>query len=915
MIPRLLRRLTSTWLACFFFFPCFSVSSAGQTPQFSSEGFTVVSGNARFQFLTPTLVRLEYSSSGSFVNQPTAVVERRWWDGVAPATTEKKGWLVASTPLLTVRYRVGSGPFSRENLTVSWKTGKVSQAWAPGDSDKSNLGGIAYSLDGAAKGKLPKFRQGILSRSGYFVLDDSRTPIWDSASAWIVPRQDTSMQDWYLFVYGRDYRHALKEFADLCGKIPMVPRYTLGTWMTDLNYEYLPGSAYVQKYPYSDEEIKKEILRFRSEGIPLDVLVLDFAWHKYGWKGGYDWSPIFPHPKEFLSWVHNEGIKVTVNDHPGYGGESVLSDEDSRSGEVRRRLNLSKEPPPSYVVDLAKDWRFSLDPDTSGVRKGWFAASFADSSWKLLQGGVPWEEQGYPEYDGYAWYRKSVLVPVDTSPRPLYLVFGGVDDEYDLYVNGTLAAHHGSPGNSVYSTLTATDVSSFVRRGQQNVITLRVNDWGGDGGITMDPVILTDRPPSGGIRFNLADKNQARVYMDVLHGPVMDDGVDFWWIDGGRGSCRMDGLNAQMWTNRVFYEYTQTHTGKRSFVFSRYGGWGSHRYPAFFTGDTYSQWPVLDYEVSFTAVAGNTAVPYVTHDLGGFLGKQISFDLYARWIEFGVFSPLVRLHCAFENPQDGNLRLPWIYGQQGIDLVKKYFRLRYRLLPYIYTAAREAHDEALPIVRPLYLEYPGLDKAYEVPGEYLFGDNLLVAPVTDSAADKKDVYLPPGEWRNYFTGKVTPGNRVIREACATDEIPLYVKSGSIIPLEPDVEYSDQRPLDTLDLAIYGPKPAEFTLYEDDGVSLDYLEGKFSRTPMTFNPLRGGRSEITIGPAAGQYKGQVENRAYRIEVYGLRQPSSVSLNGRPLQKGTDGWSWDSERSVLTIKTDAASVREQVKLSLK
>ena len=190
--------------------------------------------------------------------------------------------------------------------------------------------------------------------------------------------------------------------------------------------------------------------------------------------------------------------------------------------------------------------------------------------------------------------------------------------------------------------------------------------------------------------------------MSALHAPPMKEGVDFWWIDG-TGPCSVKGLNNQLWTNKLYYDFTQKLTGKRSLILSRYAGWGSQRYPAFHSGDTYSEWPMLAFQVSFTGRAGNMLIPYVSHDIGGFHGDTLSVGLYCRWLEFGAFAPILRLHGAYENPANGNLRMPWIYGQQGIDVAQKYFNLREQLLPYIYTYSRVAYDDGVSIVRPLYL--------------------------------------------------------------------------------------------------------------------------------------------------------------------------------------------------------------------
>ncbi len=144
-----------------------------------------------------------------------------------------------------------------------------------------------------------------------------------------------------------------------------------------------------------------------------------------------------------------------------------------------------------------------------------------------------------------------------------------------------------------------------------------------------------------------------------------------WTAAAARRRCRAS--TQQLWTNKVFYDATQRQTGKRGFILSRYGGWGSERYPGFFTGDAYSEWRVLAYEVAFTARGGNVLVPYISNDIGGFHGAKIPFDLYARWIEFGTFSPILRMHSAHENPLEGNSRMPWVYGPKGVALMRQIF--------------------------------------------------------------------------------------------------------------------------------------------------------------------------------------------------------------------------------------------------
>ena len=882
--------------------------------QCKQEGSWVVCRDARFQFLSPSVVRMEYAPASDFTDSPTIAVLKRDYKQIPLEIWADKEWMVAKTSKMFLRYKVNSGRFTKDNLNITWKEGEKRIVWTYGDSDRVNLGGIRYSLDGLRRDKMPKPEPGLLSRSGWCVLDDSRTPEMDPATGTITPRRKGTSQDLYFFYYAKDYNQMLRWYAELCGPIPMIPRYTFGAWVTDLNYEYLPGTAMVDKYQYTEVNVKKIVDRFRADGIPLDVLVLDYAWHRYGWKGSYDWSPIFPQPKDFLDWAHKGGLKITLNDHPGYEKESVLADEDSHALTVRTELRMPKPETPTYLVTLTPEWKFKTDPSKVGVNEKWSDASTKDDGWGTIQSGKPWEEQGFPGYDGVAWYRQTLSLPVNVPFGPLYIVFGGVDDEYDLYVNGNLVKHHGSLNSSVYNSATATEVGTILRRGEVNLIAVRVIDNGGNGGMTAGPFVVANKAPAPGIRFNLANPQHAQVFMDVLHNPLVDQGVEFWWVDGGRGSAEMDGLNAQLWTNKVFYDYTQEHTKKRGFIFSRYGGWGNHRYPSNFTGDTHAQWEVLAYQVPFTAQGGNVLMPYITHDIGGFNEASESFDLYARWVQFGVFSPFLRLHSEHENPQEGNVRMPWTYGDKGMDLAKKFFRLRYNLIPYIYTYSRLATELALPIVRPMYLEYPSAPKSYSTPYQYMFGKELLVAPVIDSSG-MKEIFLPPGEWIDYFTGQKYSGDKTIKEKYPLDRMPVFVKAGAIIPMQTNLQYSDQRPLDTLVVDIYGSQAGSFNLYEDDGVSLDYKSGKFAWTPIAFN--KSGRNELTVGPTKGEFSGQLQARAYELRFHGLGKPASVTVNNRKAELGAksgEGWTWDKDKSVAIVTVEAKKIREAVKIVL-
>jgi alpha-glucosidase (family GH31 glycosyl hydrolase) len=924
--------------------------SAGSAPTAATTS-TIAAGDARFEFLTPSLVRMEYSPQGRFVDAPTAVVQKRDWPAVDVTSLRSGGWLILTTHAMTLRYRLDSGAFSPANLSVSWRDpGGGRHAWLPGQVDAGNLGGLTYSLDNIETANLPPpgddlgspvhnvipgievllkpATPGLLSRSGYAFLDDSASPVWNSDRSWIEPRADPAGQDWYLFTYNHDYRQPLQEYAELCGPVPMIPRYALGPWITDLNFEYFPGTALTRlpaMHRYGEQHLETEVARLLRSRIPLSGLVLDFAWHNYGWEGGYDWSPLIPQPHALIGWLHARGLKLSLNDHPGYANtqENILSYSDSHAPAVLRALGQALPPRPSFDQNLAGVLKFSPDPHDAGLQGHWYASTYDDGHWHSARTDVPWQRQGYagrPDYQGVGWYRASFRLPASV-PHALYLYVGEVGGAYRLFVNGQEVEHSHVQWPR---RLTYADITAALHPGQRNVIALRIEPVPGrPAGILSAPVALRDVVPPPRIYFNLADRKEAQISMRDLHAPLIRQGMDFWWVDGGGGAAQMQGLDPQLWTNEVFYDATQQETGKRAFILSRYGGWGSERYPGFFTGDAYSEWRVLAYEVAYTARGGNVLVPYISNDIGGFHGAKIPFDLYARWIEFGTFSPILRMHAAHENPLEGNTRMPWLYGPKGVALMRKYFTLRTELIPYLYTYSWQAHERSLPLLRPLYLEWPDLDQAYRHFHEYYFGGEMLVAPVLE-ADGKRTIYLPPGSWMDFFTGKRYRGDKAFTTRYAVDATPVFVRAGAIIPEQvAPSHHASAEPGDgsagepgeasageSRDLAInvYGDGNSRFDLYEDDGISLDYERHGYATTPMTYR-TSGAHHELVIGPTTGSYAGQAQQKKYELRIHTTHRPAAVSVDGKRSQR----WRWVAHDSTAYLTLPVESIRHAVTIT--
>lgn len=407
------------------------------------------------------------------------------------------------------------------------------------------------------------------------------------------------------------------------------------------------------------------------------------------------------------------------------------------------------------------------------------------------------------------------------------------------------------------------------------------------------------------IAHDLANKKYAGLFMDLLHKPSLDMGMAFWWQDGA-APANMEGLDAYLWTRHIEYEGSERITSKRAYAFCRLGSaWGSHRYGGYFTGDLTGVWESLPVLVPATTKGGNMLVPYMNNLCGGVFTVELPKELYQRWVQFSAMSPIIWFHGLW------GLRLPWEYGPEGIETYRKFVGLRYALIPYLYTCARVAHETGLPLARGMYLNYPDQEPAYTFDEQYLLGRDLLVAPITEPAkgkAARKQVWLPAGDdWVDYFTGDIYSGGQTVDVECPIDRMPLFARASSIIPMAPEMDFSDQKPVDPLRLDVYaGRGPAVTRLYEDDGESLEYRKEAFSWTPISLKPAeKSGDYVLSIGPSEGTFKGRLGKRGYFIEVHGLLKPAGIALNGKKLPElradlAREGWWWNGKRRVTTIR---------------
>lgn len=323
------------------------------------------------------------------------------------------------------------------------------------------------------------------------------------------------------------------------------------------------------------------------------------------------------------------------------------------------------------------------------------------------------------------------------------------------------------------------------------------------------------------VPFDITNRRYAANYMDLLHHPLEKQGIDFWWLDWQQEqSTALAGVMPTWWLNYVHFS-DQQREGKRPLLFHRWGGLGNHRYQIGFSGDTVSVWESLAFQPWFTATAANVGYAYWSHDIGGHMPGVVDPELYTRWVQFGAFSPVLRTHTT-KNP-DSERRI-WAYPEPFSSVLRDTFQLCYALEPYLYTEARRTYDTGVAFLHPLYYEWPEDPKAYEARGEYMFGDEMLVAPVV-AASDQptglagEKVWLPKGEWIEWPTGKHIEGPVEIERRFSIEQTPVYLKAGAIVPMQPPMLHTGQRPVDPLIVNVWPlaqRQNSEYTLYEDSG---------------------------------------------------------------------------------------------------
>ena len=878
-------------------------------------------GDVRIEVLTPSLLRLEYSPSEQFENDPTVnALDRRM--PVPPySSSTAGGWLTVRTTNATLRYKLGSGPFTALNtslqLVVRGRKATVAPTWEWECTFGQVCQAGAATLGGGSA--LSQTFPGYESTAGYagFFVKPGASVTWHVIGSVAGPAA----------VSLRYYNVASPPLApapsmldlDVNGRVRQVvdaaPTTAADPWATFTTTVPLQAGT---------NAIKVVSTTANSFDLGLDTLAVG--------PGGSP-PPVPASSGPLGGWFRGFDTD-TYNDAPTCGpGQSGATCE-----AVIQPLNTDG------LLDTA-GWRL-LD-DTQSVlwtTNGWIKA-------RPATGDV---EDGYlfvygDDYSGALHTLAQLTGPAPLLPRN---VFGVWYSDYTPYSSKTIE-------NTLYPEFVANHVPL-------NTLSLDTdwkapNDWNGwewNPSLFPSPTSFVDWASSHGIDVTLnihssIDDNDPKLAQAeriagnalasssctngnckvwdwssipqaesnfALQQSFQRQGISFWWLDWccDNSVVSSTGVTPDAWIDHL-YAQDMVNLGERGFVLARIGGsngepqevypagpWSDHTSTIAFTGDAWGTWNTLAAEAALVPDEASIGEPYVSSDIGSYLGPPPTQagadppDLYDRWVQLGTFQPILRLHS---NDED---RLPWQYPQPVQGITESFLRLREALVPYTYSLAADANQTGLPMARPLYLDYPDQPSAYQNPTEYLYGPDMLVAPVTTPGdVASTTVWFPPGKWVDFFTGATFTGPSSTTLAVPLDQMPVFVREGGIVPEQPS--NGGTASPHSLTALVYPGSAGSFDLYGDAGTGLGYTEGQRSETVITTSssaPVAGPPSlRVTIGEARGSSRGEPASVATTVEMVDVTRPNQVSVDGRKLSaRSSAGQHWSYEAATATLTVD-------------
>ena len=408
------------------------------------------------------------------------------------------------------------------------------------------------------------------------------------------------------------------------------------------------------------------------------------------------------------------------------------------------------------------------------------------------------------------------------------------------------------------------------------------------------------KPPyhtNGMAVYDATNPEARKYYWQLMDKALFNIGVDAWWLDttepetegqeenillghklaAGSGD-RYVNIYPLMTTGAVYDGQRSASDKKRVFILSRSAFAGDQRYGVTaWSGDINSDFFSFRRQIPAGLNFALSGIPYWTTDIGGFVSGDPDDpayrELFIRWFQYGTFNPILRVHGTRKTDQNEL----WSYGPEAQKILVSFDRLRYRMLPYIYSLAWKTTSESYTPMRPLVMDFRSDVRAQNIGDQFMYGPAFLVNPVTEPDATTRRLYLPQSKWYDFWTGSSVAGGHSIDAIAPLDRLPLYIRAGSILPLGPDEEWATEKPADPIELRIYRGADADFTLYEDENDSYNYEKGMYATIPLHWDDTK---QTLTIGDRKGQFPGMLESRTFRVVFVGENHGAGISPEERP-----------------------------------
>ncbi len=892
----------------------------------AAHGATVVAGDARFEVLTPEVVRLEYSPTGQFLDQPTFNVLNRNFPVPPYTTAQEDGWLVLRTSDVVLRYRLGSGPFGPGNTQLT----------------------LLHPLPGAAAGVSPAWENecafGQVCQSGAAALSGGATLATD--------HNNYASPPGFIASYST---------PDASASWPLLGA-PAGTAAVTIRY-----SNYIGALGGPAPRSMSLVVNGTSTQVTLPPTA---SWD--------DWATV-TEPVSLQAGTNTVAVTCAAGDDCNVNVDDIAVATPGATpapflpasplgGYIRSfdSTNGSYSTSPSCTGTESGDTcQASIPAMTPGLldKSGWYLLDDTQSAVWTSSGWLAPRPAGDAE-DGYLFgYGQNYTTALTdlarlTGPAPLLPenVFGTWLSRYypyttadyedqvlpefkangvsldDLSVDTDWKSPNTWDGWEWNPALFA-DPSAFLAWAKANHIHVTLNIHSSIA--TNDPQYADAQAIAGGdLAASNCNSGPCAVFdwskvgdaesNFALQQPLTSQGVDFWWLDWccDNSQVSMPGVTPDAWINHL-YAQQMIDAGQRGFDLARIGAslqnsvagsyptgpWADHRSAIAFTGDTWSTWNTLTQEAQLAQDEGSIGEPYLSDDIGGFLGPpgggaNDPDDLYLRWLQLGTFQPIMREH----SNSGQNARLPWEYDTATQAIGDQFLQLREELVPYLYTLSQQASATGLPMTRALYLDYPDQPSAYDFPSEYLLGQDMLVAPVTTpGAVTATTVWFPPGTWTDWFTGATFTGPSTQTLQVPDNRMPVFVSGGGIVPLQSATGHADTAGPAPLTLRVFDGVSGQYSMYDDAGQGLGYQRGQFTQTPIRFQN-EGSTSSVVIGPARGSYPGEPASRRYTVDLVDTTKPQAIKVDGRVLDP--PGWSYNAATVTLQVTLPATATSRAV-----